>query len=254
MTWNLSGYVRRKDFWLLSTVNKLLKEFIPKLSHEADGLIFQGWDDPYVPRTHQGLLKWKYASMNSVDFLFEIDANGRHLLYLYERGKKKLMDGDRVVFKDEEDPSVYSEKIIECAWNKEEEIWKYMRIRPDKNTPNDINTFRKVMRSIRDNITEEVLLNEINEIIRLPMYADRIRSDSKMLVRRRYGTLARDHTDRRIGAWSGRFGRQDSALQAEAIAILKSIDMAIDLNLRRYHIGRGLSKLYQRVELFTAEF
>lgn len=35
------------------------------------------------------------------------------------------------------------------------------------------------MRSIRDNITEEDLLNEIDEIIRLPMYADRIRMDSK---------------------------------------------------------------------------
>jgi len=35
------------------------------------------------------------------------------------------------------------------------------------------------MRSIRDNITEEDLLNEISEIIRLPMYADRIRNDSK---------------------------------------------------------------------------
>lgn len=37
----------------------------------------------------------------------------------------------------------------------------------------------QVMRSIRDNITEDVLLTEINEIIRLPMYADRIRNDSK---------------------------------------------------------------------------
>lgn len=35
-------------------------------------LFFQGWDDPYVPRTHEGLLKWKYAAMNSVDFLFEV--------------------------------------------------------------------------------------------------------------------------------------------------------------------------------------
>ncbi|PKI54884.1 hypothetical protein CRG98_024715 [Punica granatum] len=34
----LSG---RKGFWLLPTVDKLLKDFIPKLSHEADGLIFQ---------------------------------------------------------------------------------------------------------------------------------------------------------------------------------------------------------------------
>lgn len=37
--------VRRKDFWLLSTVNKLLAEFIPRLSHDADGLIFQVIDD-----------------------------------------------------------------------------------------------------------------------------------------------------------------------------------------------------------------
>lgn len=50
-------------------------------------------------------------------------------------------------------------------------------------------TWRQVLRSIKDNITEEVLLNEINEIIRLPMYADRIRSDSKAaanLTRRRW--------------------------------------------------------------------
>jgi mRNA-capping enzyme len=35
------------------------------------------------------------------------------------------------------------------------------------------------MRSIKDNITEEVLLNEISEIIRLPLYADRIQRDIK---------------------------------------------------------------------------
>ncbi|PON63714.1 Atypical dual specificity phosphatase, subfamily A [Trema orientale] len=91
--------VRRKDFWLLSTVTKVLKEFIPRLSHDADGLIFQGWDDPYIPRTHEGLLKWKYPEMNSVDFLFEVDDDDRQLLFLYERGKKKLMEGSRVVFK-----------------------------------------------------------------------------------------------------------------------------------------------------------
>ena len=38
----------------------------------TDGFFCQGWDDPYVPRTHEGLLKWKYAQMNSVDFLFEV--------------------------------------------------------------------------------------------------------------------------------------------------------------------------------------
>lgn len=39
---------------------------------DIDVLLCQGWDDPYVPRTHEGLLKWKYPEMNSVDFLFEV--------------------------------------------------------------------------------------------------------------------------------------------------------------------------------------
>ncbi|KAL6506800.1 hypothetical protein OROHE_022237 [Orobanche hederae] len=169
--------VRRKDFWLLSTVTKLLKGFIPELSHAADGLIFQCWDDPYVPQTHEGLLKWKYPEMNSVDFLFEVVDN-RQFLYLFERGKKRLME-NRVVFPDGADASIYSGKIIECSWNSEEAVWVCMRVRVDKGTPNEFNTYRKVMRSINDNITEDVLLNEINEIIRLPMYADRIQNESK---------------------------------------------------------------------------
>ena len=32
---------RRKDFWLLHTAKRVLKEFIPSLCHDADGLIFQ---------------------------------------------------------------------------------------------------------------------------------------------------------------------------------------------------------------------
>ncbi|KAK3023090.1 hypothetical protein RJ639_043105, partial [Escallonia herrerae] len=171
--------VRRKDFYLLSTVTKLLKEFIPRLSHAADGLIFQGWDDPYVPRTHEGLLKWKYPEMNSVDYLFEVGMNNRQLLFLHERGKKKLMEGNRVVFKDASDIFTCSGKIIECSWESADEVWIFMRMRPDKSTPNEFNTYRKVMRSITDNITEEVVLNEINEIIRLPMYADRIKNDCR---------------------------------------------------------------------------
>ncbi|XP_050366167.1 uncharacterized protein LOC126784719 isoform X2 [Argentina anserina] len=169
--------VRRKGFWILSTVTKLLRKFIPGLSHASDGLIFQGWDDPYVPRTHEGLLKWKFPEMNSVDFLFELAVDGHPLLFLNERGKKKLMSGFRVVFKDDLDPAFCSGKIIECSWDAEEHVWVCMRLRPDKSTPNEFMTYTKVMKSIKDNITEEVVLKEIDEIVRLPMYADRIQTD-----------------------------------------------------------------------------
>lgn len=33
--------IRRKDFWPLPLAGKLLGDFIPQLSHECDGLIFQ---------------------------------------------------------------------------------------------------------------------------------------------------------------------------------------------------------------------
>ncbi|XP_062200440.1 uncharacterized protein LOC133903094 [Phragmites australis] len=175
--------VRRKDFWLLSTVERQLKKFIPALSHDADGLIFQDWDDPYVTRTHEGLLKWKYPGMNSVDFLLELGSDNRQLVFLYERGKKKLLDGARIEFPNEIDPSSVAGRIVECSWNKEEQYWVCMRIRSDKSTPNDINTYRKVMRSITDNITEEKLLEEIDEIRRLPMYAVRIAQDLAKMAR-----------------------------------------------------------------------
>ncbi|OAE31821.1 hypothetical protein AXG93_1838s1310 [Marchantia polymorpha subsp. ruderalis] len=168
--------VRRKDFWMLTTTEKLLSDFIPKLSHESDGLIFQGWDDLYVCRTHEGLLKWKYARMNSVDFLLQIaPTTGQYLLLLMERGGKfRQLDGAHVTFPDDQDVSLMNGKIIECSWNPEENQWEFMRIRKDKETPNARHVYEKVMSSIQDKITEDVLLEEIREICRLPMYAERI--------------------------------------------------------------------------------
>ncbi|KAK9928370.1 hypothetical protein M0R45_025507 [Rubus argutus] len=62
---------------------------------------FKGWDDQYVMGTHEGLPKWKFPAINSVDFLFEVGGDGRQLLFLYEHGKKKLMEGNRVAFKED---------------------------------------------------------------------------------------------------------------------------------------------------------
>ncbi|KAI3926534.1 hypothetical protein MKX01_011430 [Papaver californicum] len=95
-----------KKFWLLSDINHLVKEFSPRLLHDADGLIFQGWNDKY----------WKSHDMNSVDFLFQLVGTAQNpSLYLYDRGRKKCMYGNRVVFRNGEDPSPLSGNIIECS-------------------------------------------------------------------------------------------------------------------------------------------
>lgn len=46
---------------------------------------------------------------------------------------------------DESDPLSYVGKIIECSWRSEERVWVCMRIRTDKGTPNDFNTYKKVL-------------------------------------------------------------------------------------------------------------
>jgi mRNA-capping enzyme len=41
------------------------------------------------------------------------------------------------------------------------------------------------MESINDNITEEILLNEINEILTLPMYKERILQEQRKMGQRK---------------------------------------------------------------------
>lgn len=65
-----------------------------------------------------------------------------------------------------------------------------------------VNFLTQVMRSIKDNITEDVLLNEINQIIRLPLYADRIQRDIKahqhmISLRRKWVILKAKHVEQR---------------------------------------------------------
>lgn len=48
-------------------------------------------------------------------------------------------------FADDSDPASFSGKIIECSWVSEEDIWVCMRVRTDKATPNDFNTYKKVL-------------------------------------------------------------------------------------------------------------
>ncbi|OEL31828.1 hypothetical protein BAE44_0007153, partial [Dichanthelium oligosanthes] len=58
----------------------------------------QGCYDPYITRTHEGLLKWKCPEMNAVDFLLELGNDNRQLIFLYERGRRKLLDGAQIAF------------------------------------------------------------------------------------------------------------------------------------------------------------
>ena len=192
--------LRRKEFWPLPASRTLLDKLIPRLSHESDGLILQPADAPYVTGTFLQLLKWKFAHMNSVDFKLKIDAAGDRTLYLLEtrrdrprRGEVPLVVGSEpgggggggkasaVASSDQVDLSPFvnsnapsdppnderalSGKIIECAWDPGRRAWVFMRVRADKDTPNAVSTYERVVRSIEDDISEEVLLREVDAAV-----------------------------------------------------------------------------------------
>lgn len=65
------------------------------------------------------------------------------------------------MFGEGEDARQFEGLIVECAWEEQEGVWRFMRVRSDKQTPNAYHVYEKVMQSIHDNITEEDLQAEI---------------------------------------------------------------------------------------------
>jgi len=187
---------RRKTFWPLSAASKVIHDFIPhQVSHEADGLILQPYDDAYVALTYPELLKWKFAHMNSVDFRLKVvPQSSRHshahhdlstpgppdlALELLRPTKHHTatieeLKGAKVVFPQGEllnaSPELYNGRIIECAWDGDLQAWSFMRERRDKTLPNAETVYEKVWASIKDNITEEDLLLEIEQALKKGVY------------------------------------------------------------------------------------
>lgn len=175
---------RRKDFWPLSVARKVAQDFIPKMSHEVDGLILQPADDPYVPLTCRELLKWKFASHNSVDFKGRWDDGEQKmkLLLLVPKGQgntatlEELKDKHAIFPSEQQDDPLqyaasFNGKILECRWNFEQRVWEFMRVRLDKNLPNAWGVYQSVWKSIEDDITMDELLQVIDKDVQLPVYA-----------------------------------------------------------------------------------
>ncbi|XP_019237843.1 PREDICTED: uncharacterized protein LOC109217989 [Nicotiana attenuata] len=116
--------------------------------------------------------------MSTVDFLFEVGVDGSNLLYLQEHGNKKLIEGCRVMFKDGSDLSLYSGRIIECSWNAHENAWIFVRIQTEKSNPDRISVYEEAKHIIEGNLTEDILLDEIDKVAGLPIYTDWVKRHS----------------------------------------------------------------------------
>ncbi|KAJ8669304.1 hypothetical protein QAD02_000563 [Eretmocerus hayati] len=156
--------LRVKSFWNITQTKKLFGEkFSKQLSHEPDGLIFQPAEDAYQPGTCPDVLKWKPASMNSVDFRLKIEKERREgmvhrsvgALYVGQHNRpfgylRRLTDHLKTL----------DDRIIECKF--ENGSWVFMRERTDKSYPNSYNTAHSVCSSIQHPINKEYLLDYID--------------------------------------------------------------------------------------------
>ncbi|MCE2055617.1 hypothetical protein HAX54_043010 [Datura stramonium] len=88
-------------------------------------MIQEVWNATYVPREHNGHLKWKHPRTNTVGFLFEVRVDGSSLLYLQEQENKKLIEGCRVIFKDGTDLSLYSVDRVVYLGDDGDKYWEY---------------------------------------------------------------------------------------------------------------------------------
>lgn len=156
--------VRAKQFWDVQIAKKLLEDkFANEVSHEVDGLIFQPVEEKYLCGRNNDVLKWKPASVNSVDFKLTIYKENKPGMlpetkgYLFVGGKELPFAEMKVTREMKE----LNNKIIECSWDSEKNVWKFMRQRTDKSFPNSYNTAMGVWNSIRCPVTKEILLNTI---------------------------------------------------------------------------------------------
>lgn len=153
--------IRKKEFWDVSEAGKLMgHEFQSKLAHEPDGLIFQPGRDPYKAGRDDTVLKWKPASMNSVDFKLKV-VKESGLGMLPRTVGKLFVGGLDAPFSEMKVKGLkeYDGKIIECKWANNQ--WVFMRERTDKSFPNGYKTAQGVINSIREPVTEEMLLSFI---------------------------------------------------------------------------------------------
>ena len=73
-------------------------------------------------------------------------------------------------FAEDEDVRKYENSIVECSWDGEEGVWRFMRARTDKQRPNAKHVYEKVMSSIEDNIEEDDIIAEVAKAMKSSIY------------------------------------------------------------------------------------
>ncbi|TIC01789.1 hypothetical protein E3Q18_00469 [Wallemia mellicola] len=181
------------------SIEQIFKEHIPKLQHGNDGLIFTCAESGYVNGTDPRMwvknylliysikyvssIKWKNPSENSIDFKiilrFPPKEDNKELnnfskkpiceLHQWEGGKSYSwfdtwrISGEEWCHFMNEGVDIHN-KIAEFSWLSEEQNWKFLRFRDDKNDANHSTVVEKILDSIKDGVKAEELIKKAPQI------------------------------------------------------------------------------------------
>jgi hypothetical protein len=144
--------------------------------YNTDGLIFTSASAPYKAGTCQTMLKWKPEELISIDFGISNPSDGnKYFMYVAERGefKRYYFGGESSIELEigEEDRQRANEIlrkkicIVECVFNPLSQQWKVIKIREDKNLPNDVRVVENTWKLINNPISKQDLSNLIEKAI-----------------------------------------------------------------------------------------
>lgn len=177
-----------KDMQFSYGITKMFNEVLPSLTHGNDGLIFTCRETAYKCGTDEHILKWKPAEENTVDFKLHLEfpmvepdeqdiAEGftepyvdyesvpeaTLLVWLGDSGPSRnhseygalhITEGEWEELKGLEDPLIG--RIVECYVD-DQGRWRMSRFRDDKPNANHTSTVEKVIESIRNPVTRQML-------------------------------------------------------------------------------------------------
>ena len=140
-----------KDFFRATDIDYLWNHIRTLLPHQSDGLIFTAVTGEYVVGTNSHILKWKPSDLNTMDFSIKCTDRGVYELCTLGKFLEKFSEMEI-----SERPGLNDGDIVECYLNAER--WKVHKLRLDKSTPNSTDTAQRVLKSIKDNIGIEDLI------------------------------------------------------------------------------------------------
>lgn len=141
------------------------------LNYKTDGLILLDVDAPYICGQNRFLFKWKLASDNTVDFSVKLNEKDSKTLcielYLWNKNLQ-FFESYKIekleALKSEWLSWIYALKIhdnviIECKLDSINNIWIPLKLRIDKDIPNNTQVYNYSVLALKENIQQQTLID-----------------------------------------------------------------------------------------------